>query len=773
MKQSEDATHNNGHNEMARGRKPKIVLSENALTVLENRYLLRDEGGRVKETPEEMFLRVAKAVAEPEKDRSKWTDVFYELMTSMRFLPNSPTLMNAGTPLGQLSACFVLPIEDSMEGIFETLKEAAKIHQSGGGTGFSFSRLRPKGDLVKSTMGIASGPVSFMRVYDAATEAVKQGGRRRGANMGVLRVDHPDILEFITSKDKEGDIPNFNISVAATDRFMKAVQDDKEYALINPRTGKASLRLPAREVFSKMVHQAWKNGEPGVIFIDEINRRHPLDPEVGVIESTNPCGEQPLLPYESCNLGSINLSKFFKGPDPWFITEDRPSAWEEAKNLVDWEGLGETVDLAVRFLDDVIDVNSFPLPQIRDATLANRKIGLGVMGFADLLVLLGIPHSSDEAIKAGEALMSFIQERARSASSKLGEEKGSFPNIECSIFRGTPMRNATVTTIAPTGTISMIADCSSGIEPLFSLVYTKTVMDGTPLLYANKYLELAAEAFGFRDAMEELAGTRSLKDMKNLPQHIRDIFQTTFDITPQHHVAIQAAFQRYTCNAVSKTINMPNSATEEDVARVYMLAWQLGCKGITIYRDGSRTTQVLTVKEEKAKGTVLPGRIKPRPRPERVMGYSYKVKTELGNTYITINEDDIGPLEVFVSLGKPGTSLTALAEAIGRLISLALRSSVAPSAIVEQLEGIKSVSPTPQPNGSIVFSVPDAIAKTLKRFLQERSAEGKSSSKETVVLLETGNGSDEAMELCPQCGGPLFMAEGCYVCRDCGYSRCE
>lgn len=753
------------------------ALSENATRVLENRYLLKDEEGRVKEKPEEMFMRVAKAIAEPERDRRKWTDIFYELLVSMRFLPNSPTLMNAGTPLGQLSACFVLPIEDSMEGIFETLKDTAKIHQSGGGTGFSFSRLRPKGDLVRSTMGVASGPVSFMRVYDSATEAVKQGGRRRGANMGVLRVDHPDILEFITCKDREGDIPNFNISVAVTDRFMKAVQEDREYALINPRTGKSAGRLPAREVFAKMVHQAWKNGEPGIIFIDEINRRHPLDPEVGVIESTNPCGEQPLLPMESCNLGSINLAKFFKGPDPWFITHERVASWDEAKELIDWESLGRTVDIAVRFLDDVIDVNSFPLPKIKEATLANRKIGLGVMGFADLLILTGIPHSSPEAIKASEAIMSFIQSKARSASARLGEEKGSFPNVERSIFRGTPMRNATVTTIAPTGSISMIADCSSGIEPLFSLVYTKTVMDGTPLLYVNRYFEKAAEAFGFRDAMEELAGERSIKDKKHLPQHIRDIFETTFDISPRQHVAIQSAFQKYTCNAVSKTINMPNSATEDDVAEVYMLAWQSKCKGITIYRDGSRAAQVLAVKSEgkktAGKGAVLPGYIKPRPRPEKVTGCTYKVKTELGTTYVIINEDEIGPLEVFVSLGKPGSSLTALAEAIGRLISLALRSSVSPWAIVDQLIGIKSVSPTRQPDGSVVFSVPDAIAKTLARFLRERKSEGKENRKETVVLLETENGPSIAQEICPQCGGPLFMAEGCYMCRDCGYSRCE
>ena len=753
------------------------VMSENAMRVLENRYLLKDEEGRVKENPEEMFMRVARAVAEPEQDKRRWTDAFHEMLVSMRFLPNSPTMMNAGTPLGQLSACFVLPIDDSMEGIFETLKETAKIHQSGGGTGFSFSRLRPKGDLVRSTMGVASGPISFMKVYDAATEAVKQGGRRRGANMGILRVDHPDILDFITCKDREGDIPNFNISVAVTDRFMKAVQEDREYALINPRTGKSAGRLPGREVFEKMVHQAWKNGEPGIIFIDEINRRHPLDPEVGVIESTNPCGEQPLLPHESCNLGSINLSKFFKGPDPWFITHDRAASWDEAKKLVDWEALGQTVDLAVRFLDDVIDVNSFPLPEIRSATLANRKIGLGVMGFADLLVLAGIPHSSGEAIKASEGLMSFIQERARAASARLGEEKGSFGNIDKSMFKGTPMRNATVTTIAPTGTISMIADCSSGIEPLFSLVYTKTVMDGTSLLYANRYLEEAAEALGFQDAMEELSGARSIKDKKQLPQHIRDIFETTFDISPQHHVAIQAAFQRYTCNAVSKTINMPNSATEDDVASVYTMAWQSRCKGITIYRDGSRVAQVLAVKPEgektRGKGTVLPGHIKPRPRPERVVGYTYKVKTELGTTYVTINEDEIGPLEAFIHLGKPGSSLNALAEAVGRLISLALRSSISPSSITEQLMGIKSVSPTPQPDGSVVFSVPDAIAKTLARFLEEKKSEGKGPRKETVVLIDTENGSPEAEELCPQCGGPLFMAEGCYICRDCGYSRCE
>ena len=758
-------------------------FSENALRVLEKRYLLKDSAGKPTETVEQLFQRVAEAIAQPEKPqhRQRYHDLFLQMMLSKRFLPNSPTLMNAGTPVGQLSACFVLPVEDSMEGIFETLKHAAMIHQSGGGTGFSFSRLRPKGDIVKSTMGVASGPISFMKVYDAATEAVKQGGRRRGANMGILRVDHPDILEFITAKDKEGEISNFNISVAITDRFMRAVSEGRQYNLINPRTGKQSGRLDAREVFDKLVHQAWKNGEPGIVFMDEINRHHPLDPEVGVIESTNPCGEQPLLPYESCNLGSINLSRFFAGDKPVFITQRKPAAWSDVKHMVDWDNLAETVRLAVRFLDNVIDVNNFPLEQIAENTRANRKIGLGVMGFADLLIQLGIPHSSKDALEAAEELMGFVNKTARDESAKLGEERGSFPNIERSIYKGSSMRNATVTTIAPTGTISMIADCSSGIEPLFSLVYTKTVMDGTPLLYVNDYLKIAAEELGFTDALEELSGARSIKGFKSIPEHIREVFETTFDISPQQHVAMQAAFQKHTDNAVSKTINMPNSATEEDVADVYMSAWQMKCKGLTVYRDGSRSVQVLSVKEEKEKApgkeTVLPGRIKPRPRPAEVEGKTYKLKTELGTTYITINRDHIGPLEVFVHMGKPGSSLYALAEAMGRLISLALRSSVAPSAILEQLKGIRTIMPTPQPDGSVVFSVPDAVGKALEKFLKETVEKEGPVSKEAVVFLDTnGNGDSHETgdtEICPECGGPLIMVEGCFVCRDCGYSRCE
>ena len=765
-----------------------MELSENAKRVLEKRYLLKDDQGRVIEEPEEMLWRVAKAVAEAEKpsERERWADEFYKLMDSLRFLPNSPTLMNAGTPIGQLSACFVLPIEDSMEGIFETLKQAAKIHQSGGGTGFSFSRLRPKGDIVRSTKGVASGPVSFMRVYDAATEAVKQGGRRRGANMGILHVTHPDILEFITCKDQEGAIKNFNISVAATDEFMRAVEEGGEIGLVNPRNGEVVKRVRAREVFDLIVKQAWKNGEPGMIFIDEINRKHPLP---GVIESTNPCGEQPLLPYESCNLGSVNLSKFYVPQDPWFIRNERPATWEEVKGDVDWAGLRETVRLAVRFLDDVIDVNKFPLPEIEENTKANRKVGLGVMGFADLLYMLGIPYSSEDALRAAEDIMRFITDVAREASYELGLEKGSFPTFEESWWAKDyeAMRNATVTTIAPTGTISMIADCSSGIEPVFSLVYTKNVMEGESFLYVNKYLQLAADKYGF--SLDELADARSIKGFPHVPHHIKEIFDTTFDISPEQHVRMQAAFQRYTDNAVSKTINLPNSASVEDVAKAFKLAWKLKCKGITVYRDGSRTEQVLKAKAKEEKAAVLPGYIKPRPRPAVVQGKTYKVKTELGNTYITINEDEQGPLEVFVHLGKPGSSLAALSEAIGRLISLALRSSVSPKAIIEQLEGIKSVSPTRQPDGTVVFSVPDAIAKTLRKFLEEKAkeresgvqvvvnlnGEEKKGAEGTLVVLDTDLAAEDAVEqeICPECGGPLIRAEGCFICRDCGYTKCE
>ncbi|MEM2341770.1 MAG: vitamin B12-dependent ribonucleotide reductase [Candidatus Bathyarchaeia archaeon] len=563
-----------------------LKLSFNAISVLERRYLLKDESGRVIETPSQMFRRVAKAIAKVDALYDKSADIetvkeeFYRVMANLEFLPNSPTLMNAGTDIGQLSACFVLPVGDSIEEIFDALKYMALIHKSGGGTGFSFSKLRPRGDVVKSTMGVASGPVSFMKIFDVATEVIKQGGRRRGANMGVLRVDHPDIIEFITAKEKEGVLTNFNISVGVTDEFMDAVEKDEYYSLVNPRNGAVVKRLKARAIFDLIATAAWKTGDPGLIFLDEINRRNPT-PHVGVIESTNPCGEVPLLPYESCNLGSINLSKMVKDGE------------------IDWDKIRRTVRTAVHFLDNVIDANKYPIPHIEKATKANRKIGLGVMGFAEMLIKLGIPYDSEEAIATAEKVMSFISEEARKKSVELGEERGSFPNFPGSIWDKMgykAMRNATVTSIAPTGTISIIAGTSSGIEPLFAVAFVRNVM-GTQLFEVNSVFEQIAKERGFysTELISKIAKTGSVQGLSEVPPDVKRIFVTALEIAPEWHVRMQAAFQKYTDNAVSKTVNLPHEATIDDVRRIFMMTWKLKCKGITVYRYGSKAEQVLVV----------------------------------------------------------------------------------------------------------------------------------------------------------------------------------
>jgi ribonucleoside-diphosphate reductase alpha chain len=566
---------------------PKLTV--NALEVLKRRYLLKDENGNIVETPAQMFRRVAKAIARVDRrygeDPRESEEVFYKMMARLEFLPNSPTLFNAGTKLGQLSACFVLPVEDSLESIFTAVKNMAIIEKTGGGVGFDFSKLRPKGDVVMSTKGVASGPVSFMRVFDVATEVIKAGGRRRGAMMGVLRVDHPDILEFITAKLQPGFLQNFNISVAVTDDFMKTVEEDGEYWLINPRNKEKTSRLKAREVWNLIARSAWASGDPGVLFIDEINRHNPT-PEVGRIEATNPCGEQPLLPFESCNLGSINLSR---------MVED---------GKINWGKLRETVRNAVHFLDNVIDANKYPLKEIELVTKANRKIGLGVMGFADMLIKLGIPYDSEQALELAEKLMRFIDEEAHKRSEEIAEKRGSFPNFDRSIWKDhyKAMRNATVTTIAPTGSISIIAGCSSGIEPLFAVSFIRKVLDGTRLFETNPLFELVAKERGFYDAklLEEIAKTGSVQEIDNVPEDVRRVFVTALDIAPEWHVRMQAAFQKYTDNAVSKTVNMPFEATVEDVRNVFELAWRLKCKGITVFRYGSRPEQVLYIGEVKA-----------------------------------------------------------------------------------------------------------------------------------------------------------------------------
>lgn len=733
-----------------------IGLSENAVQVLERRYLEKDKQGKVIETAEEMFRRVAGAIASaeliysPKADAKATEEGFYQLMASLEFLPNSPTLMNAGRELGQLSACFVIPVSDSMESIFDAVKYTALIHKSGGGTGFSFSRLRPEGDFVKSTSGVASGPVSFMGVFDTTTDVTKQGGTRRGANMGILSVDHPDIMRFITAKDDPTALTNFNISVAVTNEFMEAVKAGKDYNLVNPRTREVVTKLNAREVFDKIVDMAWKTGDPGVVFIDQINKANPT-PQLGRIESTNPCGEQPLLPYESCNLGSINLARMLRAANGSF--------------KIDYPKLAETVKVAVRFLDNVIDVNKFPLPQIEEMTKKTRKIGLGVMGFADMLIELGIPYDSEETLKVATEIMRFVQDEATKASVELAKERGVFPAFSGSIYDrpgGPRMRNASGTTIAPTGTLSIIAGCSSGIEPLFALSYTRNILDGARLIEVNPYFEEAARKGGFysKELMQKLAEGAHLSDIEGVPEKIKRLFVTAHEISPQWHVRVQAAFQRSTDNAVSKTVNFPHEATREDIARVYMMAYDEGLKGITIYRDRSRETQVLVTgreKEEKVDGVGLT----PRKRSKVTNGVTERVNTGCGALYVTVNSDEQGICEVFSNLGKAGGCASAQLEATCRLISLALRAGVDVASVVKQLRGIRCPSIAWE-EGKSILSCADAIASVLEKHIGG-GAEPK--------LEDYGLARNLAGQ-CPECGNLLRYQEGCYNCPSCGYTKC-
>ena len=567
---------------------PKLTV--NALEVLKARYLLRDEKENIIETPPLLFERVSKAIANVDKmyggKQEKSQKTFYEMMTKLEFIPNTPTLFNAGTSIGQLSACFVLPVGDSLEDIFNSVKNMALIEQTGGGVGFDFSRLRPKGDIVRSTKGVASGPVSFMRIFDAATEVIKAGGKRRGAMMGILRIDHPDVLEFIAAKQNPHFLSNFNVSVAVTDEFMQTVEADGEYWLINPRNREKVKTLKAKPVWDLIARCAWGSGDPGVVFIDEINRHNPT-PEVGRIESMNPCGEQPLLPYESCNLGSINLST---------MVHD---------GKINWAKLRETVQNAVHFLDNVVDANVYPLKETAEITRANRKIGLGVMGFADMLIMLGVPYDSEEALKIGERVMAFIEEEAHKKSKEIAEERGSFPNFEKSIWkdRYSAFRNATVTTVAPTGTISIIAGCSSGIEPLFAVSFMRNVLNGARLFETNALFEETAKNRGFYSAelFEEIARTGSVQKIEGVPEDVKRLFVTALDIDPVWHIRMQAAFQKSTDNAVSKTVNLPNDAKVEEVREIYDMAWKLKCKGVTVFRYGSKPEQVLYIGEIKTK----------------------------------------------------------------------------------------------------------------------------------------------------------------------------
>lgn len=713
-----------------------VELSPNAMTVLTKRYLLKDAQGKTIETPEQLFTRVAKHVAQAEAnysptEQTSMEDKFYNMMASLDFLPNSPTLMNAGKNNMCLSGCFVVPIADSMDSIMDGAKLAAMIHKAGGGTGFSFSNLRPEGDVVGTTGGVASGPISFMKIYDTVTEVVKQGGSRRGANMGILRIDHPDAIKFIQCKDDGKSFSNFNLSIALTNLFMSAVAENSRFNLINPKTGLTTNSIMARELFNLIVEHAWKTGDPGIIFIDRIDAGNPT-PEFGHIEATNPCGEQPLLPYESCNLGSINLANFANGGD------------------IDFDGIGDIVHLAARFLDDVIDTNHFPDPRITEATLRTRKIGLGVMGWADMLIESGIPYDSQEALDFAEELMGFINYQALEASVSLGSKRGGF-------FTPIGVRNAARTTIAPTGTLSIIANCSSGIEPIFAVAYTRTVLEGTKMAEMNPaFLKKFSDSH--IPPSKVIANNGSIRGL-GFDKETESVFVTAHEIAPEWHVKMQAAFQKHTDNAVSKTVNFPNTATKEDVAKVYQMAYDLGCKGITIYRDGSKENQVLSTSSTPKPQVVTPG---PRKRPLRVQGFTDKIVTGCGNMYVTVNVDDKGPCEVFVHLGKSGACACAQLEGTCRMISLALRSGVALDNVVEQLKGIRCPSVRWEGDHPIL-SCGDAIAKVLSKELSEAEI------KKVEVKAVQGNTGGQ----CPDCSGALLYQEGCYSCASrCGYTKC-
>jgi ribonucleoside-diphosphate reductase alpha chain len=743
----------------------KIKLSDNSIAVLKRRYLQKDDQGRVIESPEEMFIRVADFIAEADRNYDASEDAikktsqrFYNIMSNLDFLPNSPTLMNAGRKLGQLSACFVLPVEDSMEGIFETNKNAALIHKSGGGTGFSFSRLRPRDSIVASTSGVASGPVSFMKVFDSSTEAVKQGGTRRGANMGILRVDHPDILEFISCKKDTSEITNFNISVAITDEFMKAVEDKTMFPLMNPMTHKIheingkKMYLDACELFDTIVDHAWRTGEPGIIFIDRMNRRNPTNPSE-TIEATNPCGEQPLPPYDSCNLGSVNLGNFVLDPLPKNYSSNKPD------NGIDWNKLGEVVRTAVHFLDNVIDQNKYPIHQIEKQTLKNRRIGLGVMGWADMLAKLKLPYNNEKAFELADKVSAFIELEGHKQSSELAKTRGKFPNWDGSIYKeqNISMRNATVTTIAPTGTISIIAGCSSGIEPYYSIAFDRNVMDGTCLTEVNPlFRKVAVEnKFQSEELIEKIKSVRSISEIVNIPEEVRAVFLTATDVIPSDHIKMQAMFQKSCDSSVSKTINFLESAKKEEVREVYIQAYQQGCKGVTIYRDNSRPNQVLSIKsKEPVTATVSP---KIEKRPKVLNGVTEKIKTGYGNLYVTINIHDGRPFEVFAHIGKSGYTTMADTEAICRLISLALRSHVPVEAIIKQLRGIGGSSQIFS-GGAKVFSIPDAIAQILNKHFGDQE--------------DMGNRDISSAEICPQCSAPMRFESGCFNCVTCGYSNC-
>lgn len=767
-------------------------FSKNAQTVLRKRYLKRNEAGEILEKPEDMILRVAEAVASAEEkyqnDVEQTTVTFYNMMAKKEFLPNSPTLMNAGRELGQLSACFVLPVEDSMESIFTAVKNTALIHKSGGGTGFSFSKIRPVNDTVMSTKGVSSGPISFMTVFDQATETVKQGGVRRGANMAVLRVDHPDISEFINVKRNMEKLNNFNLSVAATDKFMDAVERGTSYDLVNPRNGKVVGSRDANEIFNDIIDSAWNSGEPGLVFIDRMNDANPT-PHIGDIEATNPCGEQPLLPYEACNLGSVNVSVMAEKSETGTYT-------------MNWSKLETTVKTAIRFLDDVIEINRYPLEEIAEMVAGNRKVGLGVMGFADLLFRLRIPYDSEEALLFAEELMSFVAEKGRKASVDLAGERGPFPNFKGSVYDSKHLpsiRNATITTIAPTGSISILAGCSGGIEPVFALAFTRrNLLDKDDELHeaVPEFGKIARERKFFSEKVfARIAEKGTCQGISEIPEDIQRIFVTSHDISPAYHVRMQAAFQKYTDNAVSKTVNLPENATRKSVAEVFKLSRRIGCKGVTVYRDKSRDKQVLNLanskESEKANDVALPSMpIGPRDRGDVTSGITRRIRTGCGKLYITINRDENGPVELFSQMGKAGGCAASQSEAISRLISLALRSNVKPEAIVKELKGISCHRIVWQ-GGNRILSCADAIGQTIEWYSNENIDDLPMKSTDTIQSIEPVMGEqsnntemndaesndEEVVEnlagACPMCGGPLKYESGCVACSlNCGYSEC-
>ena len=755
-----------------------MILTDNAKVVLEKRYYKKNENGETVEDWSKLISRVAGNISQNDKEKY---ERYYKLLDSGNFLPNSPTLMNAGNDLQQLSACFVLPLEDSMEGIFTTIKNAAMIHKSGGGTGFSFSKLRETNARVRSTNGVSSGPISFLKVFNSATDAVKQGGTRRGANMAILSVQHPQIIDFITCKEDTSELNNFNISVGVTEDFMQAVRNDDDFPLISPHDHEVKEVVKARDIFSLIVDKAHKNGEPGIIFLDRINKHNPT-PHIGEIESTNPCGEQPLLPNEACNLGSINLDNFY------------------SPQGIQWDALKEVVYNSVDFLDDVINVSNFPLPEIDEMVKANRKIGLGIMGWADLLFQMRIPYNSEEAVDLAGEIMEFVDYHSKIRSMELAKKHGSFPNFSGSIYEDMSLlrkdnkfkweelklaikengiRNATATTIAPTGTISMIADTSSGIEPQFSLVYVKYVMDGEKLIYVNKHLKSKLEEAGIysEELMEQISEAGGLTHIDVIPQEIKDVFVTSHDIAPEWHIRMQAAFQQYTDNAVSKTINFKNSATTEDIKMAYELAYDTGCKGVTVYRDGSRQFQVLNVGKKINEEKEVPNiKRSPRIRPEVTSGITQKIETGCGHMYVTINSDNLGACEMFIQMGKVGGCASAQLEAQARLISLALRADVDIESISRQLKGIRCPSPMWN-KGKLVTSCSDAVATALQKFLElNKINEISNINFQTEDMKITENvetpQSNTSIKTCPECGSTVYHEEGCLKCQACGWSKC-